>query len=249
MTKKEQLILFKNILKFLAFFILIYVGYMAAVYFSQTIGMYPPCSATFPLEYGVGCPDDVSCVDAAKLTPKHGCASSNGICPVSPNTLKGAKNFVNIFNSLSRGGCTLRVSSAIQRIHVQSSSTCHLVGEERSGTCIDFNVEPPTDTCFNNFYNAAAESETVRSYVNEYKPLCYQSTQSGGNIHTNFAKSPEEPELLKIKLYDNNCDEDCIMTCAIELPGPFGGEVIGQDKECLSVCNERVKSCMEKLMD
>jgi len=145
------------------------------------------CEQHFGISGNIGCATTSSCVSGADLTPEHGCASSNGVCPVSLGTYIGAQKFINTFNNLAKGKCTLRVSSALQtNKDSPSRSLCHKPGNEKSGTCIDFNVIPPSDSCFTIFYQAARDSGTVLSFKNEYKSACHEKTQTGGNIHTNF---------------------------------------------------------------
>lgn len=171
------------------------------------------CHQTFPTikTNNVGCTDSNSCVSGADLTTTHGCQeSSDGVCPVSLGTYVAAQKLIATFNNLADGKCGLKVSSALQikqgtnpktgKPYSPSSSSCHHVNTAKSGTCIDFNVNPESDYCFSIFYQAARDSGVVTGFLNEYKPKCYAKTMSGGNIHTEFMKDPPVDNEQKISV-------------------------------------------------
>jgi len=202
------------------------------------------CKKEFGTKEGIGCLKNSDCVDVSSITPHHDCLdSSKGFCYASKTAMGSAQKLINSFNEISNKKCELKVSSALQVDKIYSRSTCHHPGNKISGTCMDFNVIPATDTCFGYFYKAAESSGVVESYTNEYKTACHEATQTGGNIHTNFGTVPKKEEEKKIIEPFKPCDEDCTFKCVKSVPGTFGVSVNVPDKECVDTCIARVKAC------
>jgi hypothetical protein len=140
------------------------------------------CQQSFSSPSSPGCSNN--CVDISSYTPTHGCESNGGKCLVSPAAAARIKSFINKFNSLSGGRCSLRISSAIQGSSGPSVSSCHKAGNANSGTCVDFNVSNYS-ACRDYFYQAAKDTAVV-SFLDEYAEACKPANATGGNIHVNF---------------------------------------------------------------
>lgn len=154
----------------------------------QSNGNNSSCKQTFSSRsQSGGCSETGSCSDVTNFTTTHGCGSNNNVCLFAPSATSKLESFIKKFNDLKGStGCSLKISSTIQVNGGPSRSLCHKPGNDKSGTCADFNLLPSHAKCKDVFYKAAAESGTVLSFVDEYVPACYESTQTGGNIHTNF---------------------------------------------------------------
>lgn len=134
-----------------------------------------------------GCVSSSQCKNVNNLTPTHGCETNGGNCLLSESAAQRAQVFVSTFDQLAAGaGCTLRLSSTIQGVGGPSGSDCHKSGNAKSGTCADFNLLPSHDACYQKFYEAAARSGAVVSFLDEYVAACKPSNATGGNIHVNF---------------------------------------------------------------
>ncbi len=148
------------------------------------------CDQKFGINPSAGCPQLSLCVDVTGYTShsSQDCATNGGICLMSNDAAYRAYQFINTFNSLAAGtGCTINISSAIQVSGGPSSSTCHKPGNSKTGTCADFNVLPSyTAACRDVFYQAAKDSNSVVSFLDEYVPACIKTSTTGGNIHVNF---------------------------------------------------------------
>ena len=153
-------------------------------------GGQPPstaCNQSFGLTPASGC-SGTACVVASNITPTHGCESHDGVCLLSSEAAEQARKLVSTFNTLSGGRCTLRLASTIQGGDGPSVSLCHKPGNSKSGTCADFNLLPNHDSCSQYFYQAAKDSGTIVSFLDEYVPACKPANATGGNIHVNLSK-------------------------------------------------------------
>ncbi len=157
----------------------------------------PACSQNFGLTPAKGC-SGTECVNASNITPTHGCESHEGICLLSKESFDQAKKLVSNFNQLAGGSCTLRLASTIQGGGGPSYSKCHQPGNDKSGTCADFNLLPNHDSCYEFFYQAAKNSKTIVSLLDEYIPACLPANATGGNIHVNFSRpgSTDTPTVI-----------------------------------------------------
>jgi len=143
------------------------------------------CRQEFNVSPSSGCTDTSSCIDVSNYTSTHGCESNNGVCLLSSGAASRLQSFISTFNSLGGGACSLRTSSTIQVNGGPSSSGCHKAGNNKSGTCADFNILH-NETCTQAFYQAARDSGAVVVFLDEYVAACVASTTTGGNIHVQF---------------------------------------------------------------
>jgi hypothetical protein len=145
------------------------------------------CNQKFNVTASTGCTVGSSCQDVSSLTSSHDCSSNNGVCLLSSQAAQRAQTFISTFNQLGgSNGCSLKISSAIQVNNGVSASSCHKTGSAQTGSCADFNLLPYNTTCQQAFYQAAQQSGTVVSFLDEYVSSCATETTTGGNIHVNF---------------------------------------------------------------
>jgi hypothetical protein len=189
-----------------------------------------------------------NCVDVTAYTAHESedCKSHGGICLLSDEASKGAKTFINLFNFFAGGTkCKINIASAIQDGVVGKSpsvSSCHHWGTAMTGTCADFNISD-YESCKSIFYRAARESESVVSFLDEYVKECRPS-YAGKNIHVYFGPAPEPKEPIMITPVKNCGDEDCVMKCTYQVPGPFQSKVNTTDSACLVKCEADIAACL-----
>lgn len=146
------------------------------------------CRQSFGASHATGCPSGPNdCVSANSLVDFVDCnPSGGGVCKVSRATYSRLQTLLNAYYSNSAGQCEIGISSALQFNGGPSQSACHKVGNNLSGTCVDFNLRPYNETCRQAFYRAAGQSGVVTFFLDEYQNSCKASTTTGGNIHTEF---------------------------------------------------------------
>ncbi|OGN08033.1 MAG: hypothetical protein A2750_01000 [Candidatus Yanofskybacteria bacterium RIFCSPHIGHO2_01_FULL_45_42] len=145
------------------------------------------CEQSFSVAATTGCSDITKCVNVNNYADMNSqsCATNNGNCVLSASAAAQAKKFIDAFKA-SAPSCSIAWSSTIQVTQQVSASSCHKKGTDDSGTCADFNISPPSEDCFDKFYQAAASSGALKYLLNEYIPACVKSTTTGGNIHVVF---------------------------------------------------------------